>query len=116
LKLIAAARKHEHEEKVNHPRDRNLGLSDADSLNKDDVEPGRLAEQDRFTRGASHAAKSARGRRRPYESVGIGGQASHARFIAKDCAAGPAGRWIDGKNRDPMPICREKAAKVVDKG
>ena len=42
LQIVAAAGQQQHEEEVDHVGDRDLGLADADRLDDDDVEAGRL--------------------------------------------------------------------------
>ena len=62
LELVAAGRGgHQHEE-VDEVGDGHLGLADADGLDDHDVEPGRLAEQQRLAGAPGDAAERARRR------------------------------------------------------
>jgi hypothetical protein len=46
----------------------------------------------------------------------MNGETAHARFIAKNRAAGPRGRRINGQNRHPMSVFRKIETELVDKG
>src|SRR3546814_8744451 len=62
LQLVAASGQEQEQEKVRHARDRGLRLSDADRLDDDDVEAGRLADEHRLPRAARDAAERGPGR------------------------------------------------------
>ena len=104
LQLVAAGRRDQHEEHVDHGRDRDLGLPDADGLDQHGVEPCGLAEQERLTRAAGNAAQRAARRRRPHERIGRTGQLLHARLVAEDRAAAARARRVDREHRDAMAL------------
>ena len=60
LQLVARAGQREHEEEVDHLGDRGLALPDADRLDEDHVEAGRLAEEHRLARAPRDAARRER--------------------------------------------------------
>ena len=59
LQLVARARREQQHEHVDHSRDRDLGLADADRLDEHDVEAGGLAHQHRLAGAARHPAERA---------------------------------------------------------
>ena len=60
LQVVAAAGEQQHEEEIDHVGDGDLRLADADRLDDDDVEAGRLAQRHRLARLARDAAERAR--------------------------------------------------------
>ena len=60
LQLVAAARRDEHEEEVDHRRDLHLRLPDADRLDEHDVEAGGLAQQHRLARARARRRRGCR--------------------------------------------------------
>ena len=114
LQLVAAARRDQHEEEVDHRRDLHLRLADADGLDQDDVEAGRFAEQERLARPARHAAEGAAGGGRPDEGEGRARELLHARLVAEDRAPTARARRIDGQHRDPVRLFHQVAAERLD--
>ena len=60
LQLVAGAGDHQQQEGVDHAGDGDLGLSYADGLDDDRVEPGGLHDQHALAGGPRHAAQVAR--------------------------------------------------------
>src|SRR6185369_9965847 len=57
LQLVAGARQRQEHERVDHVGDGHLGLTHADGLDEDHVEPGRLEQHDRLAGGLGDAAQ-----------------------------------------------------------
>ena len=96
LELVARAGQEEDEEEVDHRRDRELRLPDADRLDDDDVVARRLADEHRLARAARDAAERAARRARPDERLGSGREPRHPRLVAEDAAARERARRVDG--------------------
>ena len=60
LELVAGARLEQHDEEVDHRRDGDLGLADADRLDEHDVVARRLADEHRLARALRDAAEASR--------------------------------------------------------
>ena len=69
LQLVAAARREQQHEHVDHARDRDLRLADADRLDDHDVARRGLAHEHRLARAARDTAERAARRRRADERV-----------------------------------------------
>src|SRR5262245_14673059 len=102
LELVPRAGKHQHEEEVDHRRDRDLGLADADRLDQHDVVARRLAHEDGLARPPRDAAEGAAGWARPDERLRRHRQTRHARLVPEDAAAGARARRIDRQHRDAL--------------
>jgi hypothetical protein len=100
LQVVAGVRQLQQHEGVGHAGDRGFALADADRLDDDDVEAGRLAHQHRLARLFRDAAQRAGRRRRADEGVGAGRQLLHARLVAED---GAAGATTTGRPPAPPP-------------
>ena len=112
LQLVAAARRDEHEEEVDHRRDLHLRLADADRLDQHDVEAGGLAQQQRLARAARDAAERAAGRRRAHERVRRARQLLHAGLVAEDRAAAARARRVDREHRDAVVVLDEVSRRA----
>ena len=113
LELVAAGRRGDEHEEVDEVGHRHLGLADADRLDEHDVEPGRLAQQQRLARAAGHAAERARrtgdGR---MKALGVPAEVGHAGLVAEDRAAGAGARRVDGEHRDPVARRRWRGGRA----
>ena len=93
LQLVAGARREQQQKAVDHVGDRALALADADRLDHDHVEAGRLAGERGLARAPRDPAERATGGRGADERFGRLGEPLHARLVAQNrAAAAPAGR------------------------
>ena len=116
LQLVAAGRRQDQHEQVDHVGDRRLGLADPDGFDQHHIEPGRLAHQSRLARAARDAAERAGGRRGPDEGARIARKLLHARLVAEDRAARAWRRRIDRQHRDAVALADQVQAERLDEG
>ena len=101
-------------EAVGHARHRGLALPDAHRLDDDDVETGRLAEQQRLARLFRHAAQRTGGRRRPDEGLGALAEPFHARLVAEDRAASHGRGRVDRQHGNAVALLDQVQAERLD--
>ena len=117
LQVIAGVGELEQHEDVDHAGHGRLRLADADGLDEDHVEPGRLAHQHRLARLLRHAAERAAGRRGPDER---GGRSESRSMRVLSPRIEPPGEGLEGSTastatRWPRSIrCRPSASMKVD--
>ena len=90
LQIVAGTGQHQHEKEIHHVGHTCFRLADADGFDKDDVKPGRLAQQHVFPGPRRNAAQRSGGRRGTDEGIWVGRQRVHAGLVTQDRAAGPA--------------------------
>ncbi len=103
LDIVAQAWRRDDDRGVGGARDLDLVLADADRLDDDDVETGRVEDVDRVQRATGESAERAVGGHAAHEDAGVTGDVAHADAVAQDRAAGERGRRVDGDDADAAP-------------
>ena len=116
LQLVAGAGQQQQHEHVGHLRDPGLGLSDADGLDDDDVEAGRLAEDQRLATAPGNTTQGLPGRRRSYKGLAASGKLFHARLVAEDGPAADRGRRVHGEHGRAVAGINNMIAECLDEG
>ena len=114
LELVAGAGQRQEQERVDHPRDGDLGLADAHGLDQHDVVRRRLEHRHRLDRRPGDAAERAGGRRRADVGVRVGGQPGHPGLVAENRTAGPHARRVHREHPDPVALSGQARAERLD--
>src|SRR5205814_2089763 len=94
--------------------DINFVLAYADSLDKDDLFPGRVEQScDIRSRRSKPAEKSAGGHAADVDTV-VGMMRLHANAVAENGSPGVRARWIDSNNADSFFLLSVLASKLID--
>ncbi len=116
LKLVSAAGKKQHQEKIDHRGNGILGLANAHGFHDDHVEAGRFAHDNRLARLAGDAAKGPPRRRRADVGAGIRGELFHPCLISQDAASAFGAGGIHGKDGHAVPLFQQAEPQAFDKG
>ena len=115
LEVVARIGQLQQDEDVGHARDRRLALADADGLDDDHVEAGRLARpaSPRACAPPPRPASPPDGDGRMNASR-MTRELLHPRLVAEDGAAGERARGVDREHRDPMAGTDQPQAERLD--
>src|SRR5690606_4348629 len=93
-----------------------LVLPDADGLDDDHREAGRLEDEHRLTGGPGHPPEVPAAGARPDEGTRPGGELGHPGAVPEDRAAGAPRARVDGDHPDRLAGVDEPGAEGVDEG
>ena len=116
LQVVAAARRQEQHEHIDHFRDCRFRLADADGLDHHHIETRRFHQQHGLTGAPGDAAQRAAGGRGADKGVRVPGEFFHSRLVAEDRPARARGGRVDGEHRDLVPLGGQLTAERFRKG
>ena len=102
LDRVAHPRRDDHQRGVGQRGDLDLGLADADGLDADHVEAGRVEHPQRLRRRHRQPAEMPAAGHRPDEHAAVGGVILHPDPVAEQRAAGERRGRVDGEHPDPQ--------------